>query len=58
MLILKLYSYNLHLRFLFWSEYQYKCKSGQCIDSSSTCDGTRDCMDGSDETKELCKMVQ
>ncbi|KAE9530732.1 hypothetical protein AGLY_011194 [Aphis glycines] len=39
-------------------EYQYKCKSGQCIDSILTCDGTQDCKDGSDETTKLCKMVQ
>ncbi|CAH1709698.1 unnamed protein product [Aphis gossypii] len=39
-------------------EYQYKCKSGQCIDRRFTCDGTQNCKDGSDETTKLCKMVR
>ncbi|XP_060836525.1 modular serine protease-like isoform X2 [Rhopalosiphum padi] len=37
---------------------QYKCISGQCIDKTSICDGTRDCNDGSDETLALCNTVR
>ncbi|VVC40317.1 Hypothetical protein CINCED_3A018266 [Cinara cedri] len=37
---------------------KFKCKSGKCINKASTCDGIRDCQDGSDETLLLCKNVQ
>ncbi|XP_029343825.1 modular serine protease isoform X2 [Acyrthosiphon pisum] len=36
---------------------EYGCESGECIDVSDTCDGIRDCSDGSDETRLLCEMV-
>ncbi|CAH1715671.1 unnamed protein product [Aphis gossypii] len=35
-------------------ETEYTCKSGQCIDITSICDGLQDCTDGSDETEILC----
>ncbi|CAH1715675.1 unnamed protein product [Aphis gossypii] len=34
---------------------EYSCKSGECIDIISICDGISDCNDKSDETSELCK---
>ncbi|XP_060836504.1 uncharacterized protein LOC132919163 isoform X2 [Rhopalosiphum padi] len=37
---------------------QYTCISGQCINETSICDGTRDCNDGSDETLALCETVR
>ncbi|XP_050054368.1 modular serine protease-like [Aphis gossypii] len=37
------------------SNAEYSCKSGQCIDIISICDGIPDCNDKSDETVELCK---
>ncbi|KAL4131302.1 hypothetical protein QTP88_008635 [Uroleucon formosanum] len=36
-------------------ESEYACKSGQCIDVASTCDGIQDCSDGSDEIQILCE---
>ncbi|XP_025198052.1 modular serine protease-like isoform X2 [Melanaphis sacchari] len=36
---------------------EYSCKSGQCIDITSICDGVSDCNDKSDETLELCNSV-
>lgn len=40
---------------LFRANEEYSCKSGQCIDITSICDGIPDCNDKSDETVELCK---
>ena len=40
---------------LFCSSTDFKCSSGQCIDSTSLCDGIKDCNDGSDETVGQCK---
>lgn len=36
---------------------EYGCGSGQCIDVSDTCNGIRDCSDGSDETLLLCETL-
>ncbi|XP_029343828.1 modular serine protease isoform X3 [Acyrthosiphon pisum] len=36
---------------------EYGCGSGECIDVSNTCNGIRDCSDGSDETSLLCETV-
>jgi len=36
---------------------EYGCGSGQCVDVSNTCNGIRDCSDGSDETLLLCETV-
>lgn len=44
--------------FLLKSEEEYSCQSGQCIDITNTCDGVRDCDDGSDETLDLCQTFQ
>lgn len=33
---------------------QFMCDNGQCIADTDVCDGTRTCMDGSDETSERC----
>lgn len=35
----------------------HTCSNGQCIDSSSVCDGFADCLDGSDETENLCTEI-
>lgn len=32
----------------------WACKNGECIDASKHCDGTANCKDGSDETREDC----
>ena len=32
----------------------WRCKDGQCIKEYKTCDGVKDCKDGSDETVETC----
>ena len=42
-------------KYFFSSDNQYRCKSNECIFKNRTCDGGKDCLDGSDETKELCK---
>ncbi|XP_050053297.1 venom protease-like [Aphis gossypii] len=36
------------------SEDTYSCSDGSCIVRSLVCDGQNDCLDGSDENKELC----
>lgn len=36
---------------------EFKCKSGQCIDEFSVCDGTVHCADESDETAAQCSNV-
>lgn len=32
----------------------FTCSDGTCIDSMAVCDGTANCLDGSDETQILC----
>lgn len=36
---------------------QFICRNGQCIDTYSLCDGTKDCRDGSDEILETCSNI-
>uniref|UniRef100_A0A2M4BGG7 Putative trypsin-like serine protease n=1 Tax=Anopheles marajoara TaxID=58244 RepID=A0A2M4BGG7_9DIPT len=38
--------------------YEWKCNSGQCIESASKCDGVVDCKDGSDETSKACAFIR
>ncbi|CAG2243384.1 LRP2 [Mytilus edulis] len=33
---------------------QFRCRSGQCIHNQWKCDGTRTCIDGSDELASIC----
>uniref|UniRef100_A0A1B6KNQ0 Peptidase S1 domain-containing protein n=1 Tax=Graphocephala atropunctata TaxID=36148 RepID=A0A1B6KNQ0_9HEMI len=40
------------------SQLEFKCANGDCIPSYSVCDGTRECADGSDETREACTAVR
>lgn len=35
---------------------EFECLNGQCIPFSSTCDGNRDCADGTDEGTNCCKL--
>lgn len=35
----------------------FTCTSRQCIDSSTICDGMANCLDGSDETENLCTQL-
>ncbi|PZC71443.1 hypothetical protein B5X24_HaOG213383 [Helicoverpa armigera] len=36
---------------------EWQCKDGGCISSDEKCDGTRNCLDGSDETHALCRKM-
>ena len=31
-----------------------KCMNGQCIDNDLFCDGVEHCIDGSDESRDIC----
>lgn len=33
---------------------KFRCKNGECIDSSKVCDGVKDCKDWSDEPTKEC----
>ena len=35
-------------------EFEFRCRSGDCVNSSSVCDFRFDCVDGSDEDDEFC----
>ncbi|KAI8430576.1 hypothetical protein MSG28_000798 [Choristoneura fumiferana] len=35
--------------------YEYKCSSGQCVRAEAQCNGTAECLDGSDESGCPCK---
>eukprot|EP00102_Acyrthosiphon_pisum_P006981 XP_003241098.3 PREDICTED: limulus clotting factor C-like [Acyrthosiphon pisum] len=37
-----------------YTEDKFYCSNGVCIEWSLVCDGIKDCIDGSDETNELC----
>ncbi|XP_023317257.1 modular serine protease-like [Trichogramma pretiosum] len=34
---------------------QWRCDDGQCISGEALCDGLIDCIDGSDETRKICR---
>nr|XP_049704047.1 modular serine protease-like isoform X1 [Helicoverpa armigera] len=36
---------------------EWQCKDGGCISSDEKCDGTKNCLDGSDETHALCRKM-
>ncbi|XP_062698696.1 modular serine protease [Aedes albopictus] len=38
--------------------YEWKCDSGQCIESHQLCDGVVDCKDKSDETSKACAFIR
>lgn len=38
--------------------YQFKCSCGVCVSAESRCNGTRECIDGSDEMNCPCKRGQ
>ena len=37
---------------------KWQCLSGECLDVSRVCNGSRDCKDGSDEDSKLCSYVK
>ena len=39
-------------------QYMYKCNSTECISVTKICDGTPDCMDGSDEDSITCGLFE
>lgn len=42
----------------FCGNERFLCKSGQCIDQLNECDGIPNCIDGSDETAEVCSTLR
>jgi hypothetical protein len=36
------------------AEFEFECKSGECIPMDFICDQVKDCADGSDELTEKC----
>ena len=36
---------------------EFRCASGECIPSSYTCDGERDCRDWTDESEDICQVT-
>jgi hypothetical protein len=43
---------------VFNSTSKFQCASGQCIDTTLLCDGSKDCNDGSDETVRQCSNMR
>lgn len=37
---------------------EFRCKNGLCIPKELICDGTSDCLDGSDEDQEMCQNLE
>lgn len=42
---------------MFFSEFQFRCGTGQCINEDFVCDGKADCGDQSDETQNICSSL-
>lgn len=42
---------------LFFSLDKYRCRSGECIDTETVCNGEVDCTDGSDEEENICLKI-
>ena len=45
------------ISFVVCTSNQFACSNGECIASNKRCDGNLDCMDGSDEPKNCCKLL-
>lgn len=57
---LNVYDCNLFplMCYVFSSPSEFQCASGQCIDTTLLCDGSKDCNDGSDETVRQCSNMR